>query len=151
MHCCSGRPRGTVCRIRFTLLGRHPEQAQDECRCPPSNFDDFAHKFSTLVVREKNTIACEALDLKGMPKTKLAKSVHDAARRETFRQVEYKAGWRARNFVFIDRWHPSSRLCSSCGYGHQELSPADRFWKCPARGVAMIEIITRRKTSETKD
>ena len=93
---------------------------------------DFAHKFSTSVVKEKNTIACETLSLKGMSRTKLAKSVQDAAHREIFRQIEYKARWRARNFVFIDRWFPSSQLCSSCGYRHQELMLSDRYWKCPA-------------------
>jgi putative transposase len=92
---------------------------------------DFAHKFSTSVVKEKNTIACETLSLKGLSRTKLAKSVQDAAHRETFRQIEYKARWGARNFVFIGRWYPSSQLCSSCGYRHQELSLCDRFWKCP--------------------
>jgi putative transposase len=93
---------------------------------------DFAHKFSTLVVKEKNTIACETLSLKGMSKTKLAKSVQDAAHREIFRQIEYKARWGARNFVFIDRWFPSSQLCSSCGYRHQGLTLSERYWKCPA-------------------
>src|SRR6266545_5501233 len=96
---------------------------------------DFAHKFSTSVVRGKNTIACETLNLKGMSRTKLAKSVQDAAHREIFRQIEYKAIWRNRNFVFIDRWYPSSQLCSSCGYRHQELALSDRMWKCPACGV----------------
>jgi putative transposase len=93
---------------------------------------DFAHKFSTSVVREKSTIACETLNLKGMSRTKLAKSVQDASHRETFRQIEYKARWRNRNIVFIGRWFPSSQLCSSCGYRHQELRLTDRFWKCPA-------------------
>jgi len=96
---------------------------------------DFGHKFSTSVVREKNTIACETLNLKGMSKTKLAKSVQDAAHRETFRQIEYKARWRNRNFIFVDRWYPSSQLCSSCGYRHEELSLSDRMWKCPGCGV----------------
>jgi len=93
---------------------------------------DFAHKYSTSVVKEKNTIACETLSLKGMSRTKLAKSVQDAAHREIIRQIEYKARWRNRNFVMIGRWYPSSQLCSSCGYRHQELSLSDRIWKCPA-------------------
>ena len=96
---------------------------------------DFAHKFSTSVVKDKSTIACETLNLKGMSRTKLAKSVADAAHRETFRQIEYKARWRNRNFVFIGRWFPSSQLCSECGHRHQELSLTDRFWKCPACGA----------------
>jgi len=96
---------------------------------------DFAHKFSTSVVQGKNTIACETLNLKGMSRTKLAKSVRDAAHRETFRQIEYKARWRNRNFVFIGRWFPSSQLCSLCGHRHEELSLSDRFWKCEACGA----------------
>ena len=96
---------------------------------------DFAHKFSTSVVKNNSTIACETLNLKGMSRTKLAKSVSDAAHRETFRQIEYKARWYNRNFVFIDRWFPSSQLCSECCQRHQELSLSDRFWTCPVCGV----------------
>ena len=96
---------------------------------------DFAHKFSTSVVEDNSTIACETLNLKGMSRTKLAKSVSDAAHRETFQQIEYKARWRNRNFVFIGRWFPSSQLCSNCGHRNQELSLSDRFWTCPACGV----------------
>jgi transposase len=44
-----------------------------------------------LVVKENGTIACEGLNLKGMSRTKLAKSVADAVLRETLRQIEYKA------------------------------------------------------------
>jgi putative transposase len=96
---------------------------------------DFAHKFSTSVVKENRTIACETLNLKGMSKTKLAKSVTDAAHRETFRKIEYKARWRNRNFVSIDRWFPSSQLCSCCGRRNQELSLSDRFWNCGSCGA----------------
>src|SRR5262249_12377690 len=91
---------------------------------------DFAPQFSTSVVKENSTIACETLNLKGMSKTKLAKSVADAAHRETFRQIESKARWGDRNFIFLDRWFPSSQLCSDCGHRHQELPLSDRFWTC---------------------
>ena len=96
---------------------------------------DFAPQFSTSVVKENSTIACETLNFKGMSKTKLAKSVADAAHRETFRQIESKARWGNRNFVLIDRWFPSSQLCSCCGHRHQELSLSDRLWQCPACGA----------------
>jgi putative transposase len=70
-----------------------------------------------------------------MSKTKPAKSVHDAAHRETFRQIEYKARWRNRNFVPVDHWFSSSQLCSDCGHRHQKLSLSDRFWNCPNSGA----------------
>src|SRR5262252_3742863 len=96
---------------------------------------DFGHKFSSSIVTKKSTIACETLNLRGMSRTKLAKSVQDAAHRETFRQIEYKARWRNRNFVFIGRGFPSSQLCSNCGHRNQELSLSGRYWTCPACGV----------------
>jgi putative transposase len=102
---------------------------------PSNEYAAFAHKFSTSVVEENSAIACETLNLRGMSRTKLAKSVSDAAHHETFRQIEYKARWWNRNFVFVDRWYPSSQLCSSCGYRHEELSLSDRIWKCPGCGV----------------
>src|SRR5499426_805788 len=55
-----------------------------ECEKVANRRADFAHKFSTSVVEENSTIACETLNLKGMSRTKLAKSVSDAAHRETF-------------------------------------------------------------------
>jgi putative transposase len=64
-----------------------------------------------------------------------SESVADAAHRETFRQIEYKARWRNRNVVYIGRWFPSSQLCSFCGHRHEELSLTDRFWECPACGA----------------
>jgi len=112
---------------------------------------DFGHKLSTSVVKEKSTIACETLSLKGMSRTKLAKSVQDAAHRGIFRQIEYKARWRNRNFVFVDRWYPSSQLCSRCGYRHQELSLSDRIWRCPACGAMHDRDHNAAKTSETKE
>ena len=95
---------------------------------------DFAHQFSIAVIKGKETIACETLNLRGMTKTKLAKSVTDAAHRETFRQLEYKARWYNRHFVQIGRWYPSSQLCSECGYRHQGLRMTDRYWSCAECG-----------------
>jgi putative transposase len=102
-----------------------------ECEQVANKRADFTHKFSTSTIKGNGTVACETLNLKGLSKTKLAKSVNDAAHRETFRQLGYKSRWYNRNFVYIDRWFPSSQLCSCCGHRHQELSRSDRFWKCP--------------------
>jgi len=67
----------------------------------------------------------------GFPKFKKKHSAH----RETFRQIEYKARWRNRNFALVDRWFPSSQLCSRCGNRNQELSLSDRFWDCANCGA----------------
>ena len=50
---------------------------------------------------------------------------------ELLRQVEYKALWNSKHFVQVDRFFPSTQLCSECGYKNDELSLADREWTCP--------------------
>ncbi|MBO0720516.1 MAG: transposase [Blastocatellia bacterium] len=85
-----------------------------------------------------------------MTKTKLAKSVAEVAHRETFRQIEYKARWRNRNFVFVGRWFPSSQLCSCCSHRNEGLSLSDRSWICPVCGTQHDRDHNAAKTSETK-
>jgi len=50
---------------------------------------------------------------------------------ELLRQIEYKALWNSKHFVQVDRFFPSTQLCSECGYKNDELSLADREWTCP--------------------
>ena len=61
----------------------------------------------------------------------LAKSIHDANWGELVRQLEYKAGWYGRTVVAIDRWYPSSKRCSCCGYTLEKLHLETRQWTCP--------------------
>ena len=50
---------------------------------------------------------------------------------ELLRQVEYKALWNSRHFVQVDRFFPSTKLCSACGCKNEDLSLSDREWTCP--------------------
>ena len=61
----------------------------------------------------------------------LAKSIGDASWGELVRQLTYKAGWYGRKVVKIDRYFPSSKTCSSCGYIKEDLTLKDREWNCP--------------------
>lgn len=69
--------------------------------------------------------------MKGLARTKLAKSVLDGALGDIRRQVEYKARWMGKKFVQVDRWFPSSKLHWRCGYLNESLSLGDREWVCP--------------------
>ena len=69
--------------------------------------------------------------LKALARTKHAKSWLDAAFGELLRQVEYKALWHSKHFVQVDRFFPSTKLCSECGYKNDDLSRADRELTCP--------------------
>jgi putative transposase len=97
---------------------------------------DFTHKLSTRLIRENQTIAIETLAVKNMQKNRcLAKSIGDAGWSEFVRQLEYKSKWYGRTLVGIDRWYPSSKRCSDCGFVVSKMPLSVREWACPECGV----------------
>jgi putative transposase len=97
---------------------------------------DFAHKLSTRIIRENQTICIESLHVKAMVKhPTLAKAIHDVGWGEFIRQLEYKANWYGRTLVKIDRWYPSSKRCQVCGHILNSLSLDVRVWTCPTCGI----------------
>jgi putative transposase len=91
---------------------------------------DFLHKLTTKLVNEHDGLCIEDLSLKGLARTKLAKSFADAAMGEFRRQLKYKSEWDRKHLVVIDRWFPSSRLCRGCGKVNAALTLSDRHWVC---------------------
>ena len=97
---------------------------------------NYIHNITTQLVRENQTIVIEDLNVKGMMKNHcLSKSIQDLSINETFRQLKYKCEWYGRDLVVIDRWFPSSKLCSNCGYKYKNLSLKERDWVCPDCGT----------------
>jgi putative transposase len=84
------------------------------------------------LIRNHPALAFESLNVKEMSKAKLSRSIHDTALGEIKRQAEYKGLWYDVPFIQVDRWFPSSKLCSACGYKNNELSLSAREWRCPA-------------------
>jgi putative transposase len=96
---------------------------------------DFLHKLSTRLVNENQVIAVETLAVSNMQKNHcLAKSISDASWSEFVRQLEYKSLWYGRTLVGIDRWYPSSKRCSACGYTAPKMPLKVREWICPECG-----------------
>ena len=77
---------------------------------------DFLHKISSELINENQVIFLEDLHVKEIQQNKyLSQSVSDVGWYEFRRQLEYKAKWYGRTISFIDKWYPSSQICSNCG------------------------------------
>ena len=97
---------------------------------------DFHHQLSTRLVREHQTVCVETLNVAGMGRSKLAKSVHDAGWGQFTAMLEYKAALYGRQVVKVDPWYPSSQVCSACGHRAGPKPLKVRSWTCPGCGVA---------------
>ncbi|MER5491684.1 RNA-guided endonuclease TnpB family protein [Streptomyces sp. NPDC002490] len=92
---------------------------------------DHLHKLTTRLVRENQTIVIEDLAVRNMVKNgSLARAISDAAWSEFRSLLEYKAQWYGREVIAIDRWFPSSKLCSACGALRDTMPPHVRTWTC---------------------
>jgi len=92
---------------------------------------DVLHKVSQSIVSDYDVICLEDLNVKGMIKNrKLSKHIADASWSMFVQLVEYKANWNDKTVVKINRWYPSSKTCSVCGYINQDLNLSDREWTC---------------------
>ena len=97
---------------------------------------DFLHNLSTDIVKTYDIICVENLNFNGLIKSKLAKQFRDVAQSEFIRQLEYKAKWYGKTISKVDRFYPSSQLCSNCGYKNSEVKNLKiRDWTCSKCGV----------------
>lgn len=97
---------------------------------------DFLHKLSSLIIRNFNYIGLESLNTQGMMKNhKLAKSLSDVSFYEFNRQIEYKAKYQEKEIYRVDKFYPSSKICSSCGNIKDNLTLKDRVYICNECGL----------------
>jgi len=93
---------------------------------------DNLHKLSRKLINENQVVCVESLAVKNMIRNpKLAKHIADASWGEFVRQLKYKAKWAGRTIAEIDRFFPSSKRCSSCGFVHESMPLNIRAWTCP--------------------
>ncbi|WP_413799577.1 RNA-guided endonuclease InsQ/TnpB family protein [Streptomyces iranensis] len=97
---------------------------------------DLLHKITTRLVRENQVVVIEDLTVRNMVKNgALACAISDAAWREFRTMLEYKAQWYGREVIAVDRWFPSSKLCSNCGNLAEVMPLHVRTWTCGDCGV----------------
>ena len=93
---------------------------------------DFLHKRSHEIAEGYDAVCIEDLNMQGMSKAlHFGKSVHDDGWGMFTRMLEYKLADRGGKLVKIDRWYPSSQMCSGCGHIVPEVKDLGvRVWFC---------------------
>ena len=97
---------------------------------------DTVHKFTAGIAKNHGTVCIETLDIHGMKEGDnkyVRKGVQSSCMSEILRQLKYKCN----NFIEVDRFYPSSKTCSNCGYINAELTLSDRTYHCPSCGYTI--------------
>lgn len=96
----------------------------------------YLHSIVNQLLNDNQVIVIEDLNVNGMMKNHcLAKSIQELSLNRFKNLLEYKSNWYGREIVKVDRWFPSSKLCSICGYKNDDLVLKDREWKCNCCGT----------------
>ena len=93
---------------------------------------DFLHKLSRKLVNENQVVVVENLHVKGMVRNhNLAKAISDVGWGMFTNFLAYKLEKKGGKLIEINRWFPSSKLCSECYYQVDEMPLDVREWTCP--------------------
>lgn len=98
---------------------------------------DHHHKLAYRLVLENQGIAMEDLCVKGLARTRLARSIHDAGWSELTRLMKEKAEEFGSVVHRVDRWEPTSQKCCLCGYSWGRLGLGVRVVGCLGCGVVL--------------
>jgi putative transposase len=97
---------------------------------------DTLHKLTTLLAKNHGIVVIEDLNVSGMMANhKLAKSIADMGFYEFRRQLTYKCELYGSKLVVVDRWFPSSKICSHCGTKKETLTLNERVFECGNCGL----------------
>ena len=100
---------------------------------------DYLHKISRYIANKYDYVFVEDLDLKSISERKeemkLGIFVNDLGFGTLLNQLKYKLEWLNKKLVKVDRYFPSSQLCSECGYRKTDLLLKNKTWICPNCGV----------------
>jgi len=123
------RRKDSVNRRRtVTRLAKHHRYVRQQRQ-------DFLHKLTRRMVDRFEGFAVEDLNLKGLMKTRLAKSFADASLGELLRMLRYKAEWACREWRVMGRFQRSTGVCPDCGWVGPRLKPGIDTWPCGDCGV----------------
>ncbi len=96
------------------------------------------HQFTSRLAKTKAVVVIEDLNVSGLLKNHhLAQAIGDVGWGEFRRQLTYKAAWYGCQVLVASRWEPSSKTCSGCGWVDDDLTLADRIFRCEQCGLVL--------------
>lgn len=91
---------------------------------------DAIHQLTHALTAKAEVIKVEDLNVKGLQRGIHSRAISDVGMGAVLRQITYKAAWRRRTVVCVDRFFPSSQTCSGCGTIHKEMKKMLPMLKC---------------------
>jgi putative transposase len=99
---------------------------------------DALHKLTTELAKQYGTVVVEDLNIAGLVRNRrLARALTDASMGELRRMLMYKSRWYGSRLVVADRFYPSSKTCSACGWVKTKLLLGTRTYTCEACGLSL--------------
>jgi putative transposase len=99
---------------------------------------DAIHKLTTTLATGHGILVVEHLNVAGMLQNRrLARAIADSGLAELRRQLAYKTTWYGSRLLVADRFYPSSKTCSACGWVKAKLTLAERSFACEACGLRL--------------
>ncbi|MBV9385892.1 MAG: transposase [Chroococcidiopsidaceae cyanobacterium CP_BM_ER_R8_30] len=92
---------------------------------------DWFWKLAHDLTNKFDVLCFETLNLKGMQRL-WGRKVSDLAFRDFLQILGWVAKKKDKRVIFIDRWYPSTKTCSKCGFELDKLDLQDRWWRCPS-------------------
>ena len=122
-------------------IDKKPSKNREKARVKLAKFheklhnikENYLHHVANSLLNENQVIVMENLDVQGMMKNHcLARSIQELSLYRFKEILKYKAAWYGRDIIEINRFYPSSKLCSNCGFKKEDLTLKDREWICPS-------------------
>jgi putative transposase len=123
------KPGSAGRRARAATLARIHARVANQRR-------DGLHTLTTRLAQGHDTVVVEDLHVAGMLRNRrLARAISDTGMAETRRQLAYKTTWYGSRLHVANRWYPSSKTCSGCGWQNPSLPLSERTFTCPSCGM----------------
>jgi putative transposase len=91
-----------------------------------------------MLAARYQTIVAEDLNVAGMTRNRcLARAIADQGFAKVRQMLGYKTIWNGGMLILADRWLPTSKTCSGCGYVKAKLTLAERIYHCERCGLVL--------------